>query len=379
MRFKQILITKKIKHFLRYLSLISQWQKENYKREESQTNSSRLTEKQKEQIKSYWGHLYDSEIQYETFYNQYNDSFDPRFLPGNLYFRFLGPYLTTIRTARIIDDKNLYDYLINDIRRPVTVARVVHGECYDEKFQPISIFNLIRLCGKFDKVIIKPSVLFSGSSGIIVLKEEDYKTRLPQLISKGKNYIIQEFIEQHEELSSLHIDSINTVRLLALNWRGNVKVLSGILRMGVNGSKMDDYSVGGISVGIEDSGRLKHFAYNLSGKRFDKHPQGEYFDAHYVPNYQELVKLCTYLTPRFAAVSRLVSWVFAIGKDGHPFLIEVNPVCGELDFHQLANGPIFGDTGKEILDIIFRNKRNRVYRWWFNRVYDSSFGLLRLY
>lgn len=357
-------------YYLHYLNYIQRWQKADYKKKVKETHPPRLTQEQKDQIKAYWGDLYDSEAAYESFYNLFTESFDPRYLPENLYYLFIDPYLNKGQAAKILDDKNLYDYILHDIRRPRTVARIVEGELYDASFQPISPKTFFFLCNGYDKIIVKPSILTSSSSGIIILDKEEYG-KLISFISnlrKEDNYIFQEYIEQHEELSALHASSINTIRLLSLNWKGRTIVLSGIVRMGVNGSTVDNFTVGGIAVGIQDSGRLKKYAYNLSGRKFDRHPQGEYFDNHYVPNYQDLVKLCKSLAPRFTSVSRLISWDFAIGKDGLPILIEVNLKCGGFDFHQLTNGPVFGDIAKEILAEIFSNRRNKLLRWWYNKI-----------
>jgi len=53
---------------------------------------------------------------------------------------------------------------------------------------------------------------------------------------------------------------------------------------------------------------------------------------------------------------RLVSWDFAINEEGHPVMIEANLNLGELDFHQLNNGPVFGEDTKKILDEVFGKK-----------------------
>ena len=366
---------KPIKDFfynLHYLNYMKRWQTADYKKKENETRPPRLTNDQKEQIKSYWGYLYDSEAAYEAFYNQYTESFDPRFLPENLYYLFIDPFLNDSEAAKVLDDKNLYDYLLYDVKRPTTIARIVHKEIYDSDFQPIAFEEFIHQCLKYDKIIVKPSVLTSSSTGVMILKKKEYLEKLSCLVnnkqSKQDSYVIQEFIEQHEQLGSLHADSINTIRLLTLNWKGQVKVLSGIVRMGVDGKAVDNASAGGIFVGLDDSGRLKQFAHNTCGKRFDRHPQGASFYGHYIPNYQELVELCVFLAPRFSSSSRLLSWDFAIGKDGHPILIEVNLHCGEIDFHQISNGPIFGDTTKEILDNVFSSRLYRFFRWWFNKI-----------
>lgn len=44
---------------------------------------------------------------------------------------------------------------------------------------------------------------------------------------------------------------------------------------------------------------------------------------------------------------------FYLNACNEPVLIEANLCSGELDFHQLNNGPIFGDETKEILMEVF--------------------------
>lgn len=66
----------------------------------------------------------------------------------------------------------------------------------------------------------------------------------------------------------------------------------------------------------------------------------------------ELVKSLHPQIPHF----RLVSWDVAINEDGKPILIEVNLKYGELDFHQLNNGSLFGEDAAGILDEVFCRK-----------------------
>ena len=54
-------------------------------------------------------------------------------------------------------------------------------------------------------------------------------------------------------------------------------------------------------------------------------------------------------------MTKLISWDFAIGVDGEPILIEANLSFGQIDFHQLCNGPIFKEMTDEILCYVARN------------------------
>ena len=44
-------------------------------------------------------------------------------------------------------------------------------------------------------------------------------------------------------------------------------------------------------------------------------------------------------------------------ENGDPVVIEVNMSYGQIDFHQLCNGPIFGDRTGEMLDYLFKHDR----------------------
>lgn len=123
--------------------------------------------------------------------------------------------------------------------------------------------------------------------------------------------------------------------------------------MGIGNSKVDNASSGGIVVGIRSDGQLREVAYSAAGQKFDVHPTtGILFENYYIPNFDKvksIVKCLAAKNPHF----RLVSWDIAIDENDNPVLIEANLCDGELDFHQLNNGPIFGEETKEILDEVF--------------------------
>lgn len=127
--------------------------------------------------------------------------------------------------------------------------------------------------------------------------------------------------------------------------------------MGVNKSKVDNASSGGIVCGVDKDGRLKDCAYNTKAMRFDKHPQGAVFQEHVIPNYDECLTLAKRLAPRFSYISCLQSWDIAIDLSGEPTLIEANLTFGQIDFQQMCNGPIFGERTEEILKYVTENNR----------------------
>lgn len=169
--------------------------------------------------------------------------------------------------------------------------------------------------------------------------------------------VVQEGIKQSSILSKLNSDSVNTVRILSfLSKDGTVKIYSSILRMGIAGAKVDNASSGGISCGIQDDGRLKNKAYSNTGVLFYEHPSSKIkFDDICVPNFQKMKDIVTDLHPKFPHF-RMIGWDIAVDYNEEPVFIEANLCDSELDFHQLNNGPIFGDDTEEILTEVFLNK-----------------------
>lgn len=172
--------------------------------------------------------------------------------------------------------------------------------------------------------------------------------------------VIQEGVKQSETLAKLNADSVNTLRVLSLlHSDGNCKILSTLLRMGLKGTKVDNASSGGISIGVQDDGRLNDFAYSNVGIRYYEHPTSHIsFNNVIIPNFEGVKKAVKILHPKFPHF-RMISWDIAMNEHNKPVLIEANFCDGELDFHQLNNGPIFGKDTEIILAEIFARKRSR--------------------
>lgn len=177
---------------------------------------------------------------------------------------------------------------------------------------------------------------------------------IDQIRNVSGDLVIQKGIIQSKTLSLLHQSSVNTIRHMSfMSKTGEVKILSSILRMGAGGSKVDNASSGGITTGIEADGRLKSVAYSVVGNKFNEHPSTHIkFSNIVVPNFDKTIDLVLKAHPKFPHF-RLISWDIALGENDEPILLEANLCDGELDFHQLNNGPIFKEHTKEILNEVF--------------------------
>ena len=142
--------------------------------------------------------------------------------------------------------------------------------------------------------------------------------------------IIQERIFQHPRLNDLYPHSVNTVRLVTARSTKQIIVLSAVLRTGANGSTYDNWSAGGIVLGINpETGRLyKDGFFNPAfGRRVQRHPDtGVKFEDFEIPFFAEAVQLAKALHKFFYGVHS-VGWDIAITSSG-PLFIEGNDNWG---------------------------------------------------
>lgn len=318
----------------------------------------KLTKEQKLATKAFWGKLKPTQ-EYLSLYNYNNQDFDPKYIPDDMYYADIDTYFNNGIDCMSLDDKNMYDLYFPDIKQPKTIARK-HGNIYtDELYNIINLEDVLARCIKQSSVIIKKSTLSNGGKNIIFWHTEDGINDLKSAIQGSSNLIIQEIIKQHNDIGKIHPNSLNSIRILSLTRNNSVHILSSIIRMGANGANVDNGHSGGIFVGLDENGRFKDTAYTyMSGQKFQhKHPTTNIpFTDCRVPNYDRCLELVKKLAPRLCRFSRLTSWDLSVDESGEPVLIEVNLAYGGLFFHQISNGPVFGELTKEILEEVYNVK-----------------------
>jgi hypothetical protein len=180
------------------------------------------------------------------------------------------------------------------------------------------------------------------SDGKLFVKSEEID--LDELRNRlDRPHLIQERIQQHEKMSSLHPHSVNTIRLVTFNNDGKVQVLSATQRIGTHGRSQDNWAAGGIIVRIDlATGRLHDeglFKPGYGG-RVREHPQTHVsFSGFEIPYFHDAVKLATKLHEYLYGIHS-IGWDIAIAETG-PVIIEGNddwdgviPMVLEKDFKQ---------------------------------------------
>jgi hypothetical protein len=320
-----------------------------------------LSNEQKKEIdavyKKYVGRMnYD----FHDFYSQKTGIFSPYYIPDDLYYAYVDTFYNHWEAANYIDNKCYYDVLFPEFRQPETVAKRINQFWYinGEIVPETDICAAVSACAGRNKIFVKQATNSWGGKGVCYIPTADEQEIQKAISCMTGDIIIQKGVTQCENLKKLSVNSVNTVRFLSFfDEKGNVKIYSKIVRMALGDKAVDNASSGGITCGIGKDGRLKPRAFNVEGTMFEKHPAtGVVFSDVVLPSLdvtEKLIKQAHIRIPHF----RLVSWDIAFDEQENPVLIEANLKDGELDFHQLNNGPLFGDDTEKILDEVFFGQR----------------------
>lgn len=250
----------------------------------------------------------------------------------------------------ILRDKMLFAIFTEGIgvRSAKILFYTVDGKLYDFGTKQESDFEEIGRHSNC-RLICKP-LDGEGGSGIFILEVKDGTvycegnvldtTQLREKLSP-RRYIVQEFLSQHSEMSRLHPQSVNTVRLVTVRGLkdGQIHILPSILRIGVGDNDVDNTSQGGIAVGVDlETGYLKRFGFQKPkyGLKTEVHPDSGIRYAEFrIPMFDEVKRQAVYLHSMLPQIHS-VGWDIAIGEEG-PVFIEGNDNW-EINGPQACNG-----------------------------------------
>ena len=353
--------TKMILNFRKIYGSLFMWLRKKhmkkvvYKQKTKNSKKNVLTGEQKKLAKNYFAKYKKISTVYHNFYTEKNGIFSEKYIPDDIYFNDINLFYNDYNAFKIVDNKTNYDKLFMGINQPEILAARKNGYWFIRG--EISTYEaVVELLSGYKSVFIKRATDCGGGNGVFPLDiDETFETEFLKITQNIQTDIaVQGLVVQHEKIAQLNSSSVNTLRILTLlDKEGHVKVYSSILRVGGGMARVDNFCSGGMAVGIDDEGKLREFGYYLNGDKVDRHPlSGVVYKGYEIPSFEEakdLVCRAHICVPHF----RMVSWDVAIQSDGTPTLIEANLADGQLDFHQLTNGPLFGEDTVKILDEVY--------------------------
>jgi len=283
-----------------------------------------------------------------------NGKFRPDYMPSELYYAYIDPYLNDKSRCLGLENKCLFPRLFPGITQPECIAFRMNGFWLDSENRRISHDELMSMVEGEDNLFVKQAEDSFGGIGVVHISRKDGSSLGAELEKaiEGMNcdIIIQKAVRQHPELSRLCPSSVNTMRIVSLLMPEGVKIVGSLLRFASGDKSVDNYTSGGMMCAVNSDGYLNPTAYSKHGDHPTVHPvTGVKFEDFRVPSYDralELVKKAHPMLPYF----RLVGWDVAIREDGEPVLIEANLSTIGLETIQLSVCPVFGDDTKRIID-----------------------------
>ncbi len=315
----------------------------------------KLTREQKKEIRDFWKPYARISTDWALFHYAQNGKFDPKYFPATIYFTKVDQHFNSRKLGSGFNDKNYYSRIFPDIAQPKTIVRKIGGLLYDENYALIDLETAVSKIMAEEDVITKPSQESGSGRGIIFWKTQESEKEIREFLTDDyeRDYIIQGIVNQHPDLAKPHPSSLNTVRIATIMFPEGVYILSSVYRMGVSGSRVDNATAGGVSVGINEDGSLKKIGYYVEGNPTESHPDGFVFDGAKIPSYDKMVETVK-KAAQYIGNFRLVSWDLSVSPEGEVILIESNMRKGGIRIHQVDNGALFGEHTERVLKEIYK-------------------------
>lgn len=146
-----------------------------------------------------------------------------------------------------------------------------------------------------------------------------------ELLRQPDGWLIERYLVQHADLAAFNPSSLNTLRLWVLDRGDGPQVTHALLRVGRQGSQVDNTSQGGLVVGVDVvTGRTQAVPDLRHPERLATHhpDHGGALAGRDLPHWPAVLALAVQALHAFPHM-RFAGLDVAIGPDG-PLLIEVN-------------------------------------------------------
>ncbi len=318
--------------------------------------------------KTYWRSIGKANsIYYKLFSQMGGVGYDN--VPEDLLHNVIENILNPPQYRGYFSDKNMYDRILGNDIMPKTYLRRIQGVYYDSEYSLLNLSekNIEELLP--ENFIAKKTVDTSSGIGVRLFRRDGNCWKEVQSQEKfslhylnqslGEDYIIQEWMTQSKFMSSLCRSSINKLRLLVYRSveDNQVRLLNSVIRIGNEGSYMDNAHQGGVFAGIDTDGNIHAKVCNQYGDFSDCHNGINFKERHLqIPNWENVCKFACSVGEKIP-YHRCVNLDVMLDADNNPKLIEFNIRAMGVWVFQFVNGPAFGKYTPEIINYCALNKQ----------------------
>lgn len=302
---------------------------------------------------------------------------DSRFIvPEDLGHSFIESSLNPKRYTSFYEDKNMLPVLLPSGTVPATLLCRINGSNILDGNRLKSAIGwdataehlFARMGG--GKIILKPSIDSSSGRRVMMFYPQNNKYVTQDnmvldgrfLYEYGADWVLQEAVKQHPYISRFCSSSVNTIRINTYRSVEDeqVYILSAAIRIGHEGSVVDNLHAGGGFVGIDvETGEMKHEVLDQYGNRTTSLNGIDFADETFtIPDWVKIKEF----SRNVAALNlhcRLIALDVALKDDGNPILIEwnVTPYSFSYWIPMMTGVTPFGDKTEEIVKYCMKNRK----------------------
>lgn len=198
-------------------------------------------------------------------------------------------------------------------------------ECDEQAF--------LKFCASHRKLVAKP---LDGTCGrgieFIETSDKSKIAGLYEMLKSGKQYLVEDYIIQHPDISRIYPLSVNTLRLVTIRNHDTVHLVFSSMRIG-NGKPVDNLNSGGMAVIVDmDTGKISTPGADKDGKAYERHPMtGVKLQGQKIPMYKDAVAMVKRAAMQIPELG-YIGWDVAVTQT-HPLIIEANHFPGH-DIYQ---------------------------------------------
>lgn len=286
--------------------------------------------------------------------------FDPSFIPDDIFVRFIIRILNPIDKVYCLQNKGMYPFLYPNLNMPETRAVSIKGVIYRPDGEILDLKKLSGLLSFDHDYIIKPSTDSCSGQGVVKIHNSEELANAVKSI--GKDFVIQDCVEQSNLTARFNQSSLNTFRINTLYLHGRVSTVNIMFRHGLNGSIVDNAGAGGVYSGMEPDGRFIGCSLDRNLKKYTHTPFGEKYADIVIPELKSLTEYAENAHKAHLPMMGHVAWDIALDKSNQPIVVEINLGWPGIMTEQLSScRPIYRDRVEEVIEYAASRKNQLAF------------------
>ena len=300
------------------------------------------------------------------FYSSYIGS-HADIVPEAVSHNIVEAILSPVQYRPFYTDKNMFDLLMDDGMMPRTYLRRIQGVWRDSSYHIISEIeiSLEDFLPKEGYCVIKPTIDSSSGQRVTICEcrkdgwyalNGDLKDEMLTLtILKryfGSDFIIQEYLEQSKFMKQFCSTSVNTIRIFLYRSVKTEKIVIPAIsmRLGQEGSFVDNGHSGGFAIGVDHEGYLGKYVTDQLGCKYTNVNGIDFSTSNFqIPNFSQILAFAQkvgekLIHPRIANIDVMID------RNEHPRLVEYNLNGMSMRLYQANTGTAYGDYTDEIIN-----------------------------